>query len=248
MMGRRLSGRTQDFDSCRAGSNPAGPAKKKGVNMDWNSFMEEEKVKSYYKKIEEKLQKEHEKGYEVFPPSNLIFNAFNSTPFDKVKVIILGQDPYIRKGQAMGLSFSVPEGEKIPPSLSNIFKEIENDLQIKTIKSGDLTRWAKQGVFLLNTTLTVREGYSNSHENFGWKNFTANALGHLNRDNSPKVFLLWGNNAKSYKFIISNPTHLVLEAAHPSPLSAYRGFFGCKHFSQTNDYLVNHNLSPIDWR
>ena len=163
-------------------------------------------------------------------------------------MIILGQDPYIRKGQAMGLSFSVPKGEKIPPSLSNIFKEIENDLQIKTIKSGDLTRWAKQGVFLLNTTLTVREGYSNSHENFGWKNFTANALGHLNRDNSPKVFLLWGNNAKSYKFIISNPTHLVLEAAHPSPLSAYRGFFGCKHFSQTNDYLVNHNLSPIDWR
>ena len=198
--------------------------------MNWNEFLKNEAEKQYFIKIKEKLKEKHLNGIVIYPPQEQIFNAFNLTPFDKVKVIILGQDPYHGSGQAMGLSFSVPDDKPIPPSLKNIFKEIEDDLQIKCLKSGDLTRWAEQGVFLLNTSLT------------------ASALKELNNDNSPKVFILWGNNAKRLKFILTNPAHLILESAHPSPLSAYRGFFGNKHFSQTNQFLIEHKLSPIDWR
>ncbi len=215
--------------------------------MDWNEFLKGESEKPYFQKIKKKVEEERQK-YDVYPSADKIFNAFKLTPFKDVKVIILGQDPYINKGQAMGLSFSVPDGIQIPPSLKNIFKEIEDDLGIKCIKSGNLTRWAQQGVFLLNTTLTVRAGDSNSHQSFGWSNFSANVLAALNKDNSPKVFVLWGGNAKKLKFIISNPKHLVLESVHPSPLSAYRGFFGCKHFSQINNFLSSNGLEPIDWR
>lgn len=216
--------------------------------MNWNEFLKNEAEKQYFIKIKEKLKEKHLNGIVIYPPQEQIFNAFNLTPFDKVKVIILGQDPYHGSGQAMGLSFSVPDDKPIPPSLKNIFKEIEDDLQIKCLKSGDLTRWAEQGVFLLNTSLTVEAGLANSHENIGWKNLAASALKELNNDNSPKVFILWGNNAKKLKFILTNPAHLILESAHPSPLSAYRGFFGNKHFSQANQFLIEHKLSPIDWR
>lgn len=215
--------------------------------MNWNDFLEGENNKPYFQKIKKKVEEERQK-YTIYPPSDKVFNAFNLTPFENVKVIILGQDPYINKGQAMGLSFSVPDGVQIPPSLKNIFKEIEDDLGIKCIESGNLTRWAQQGVFLLNTTLTVRAGESNSHQLFGWNNFTANVLGALNKDNNPKVFILWGANARKLKFIISNPKHLILESAHPSPFSAHRGFFGCKHFSQINNFLLSNGLEPIDWR
>lgn len=215
--------------------------------MNWNEFLEGEINKPYFQKVKKKVEEERQK-YTVYPSSDKVFNAFDLTPFENVKVIILGQDPYINEGQAMGLSFSVPEGIRIPPSLKNIFREIEDDLGIKCIESGDLTRWARQGVFLLNTTLTVRAGESNSHQSFGWDNFTTNVLGSLNRDNNPKVFVLWGANARKLKFIISNPKHLILESAHPSPLSAYRGFFGCKHFSKINTFLLSNGLEPIDWR
>lgn len=217
--------------------------------MDWEEFFEEEKKKPYYIKLVEKIKSDVDRGSAIYPEKQNIFNSFNTTPFDEVKVIILGQDPYHGAGQANGLSFSVNDGVKVPPSLRNIFKEIEEDLGIEVYKNnGNLMRWAKQGVFLLNTTLTVRQGEPNSHQNYGWKYFTANALSLLNRDDKPKVFLLWGNNAKKLKFIFTNPNHLVLESAHPSPLSASRGFFGCKHFSQTNKFLLNNGELEIDWR
>lgn len=216
--------------------------------MTWENFLNQESNKPYFLKIKEKLTEKYNNGTLIYPPKEQIFNAYMLTPFNEVKVVILGQDPYHGEGQAMGLSFSVPENKTIPPSLRNIFKEIEDDLGIKCLKSGDLTRWAKQGVFLLNTSLTVEAGLANSHENIGWKNLTASTLRELNDDNSPKIFILWGNNAKKFKFILTNPAHLILESAHPSPLSAYRGFFGNKHFSQTNQFLIEHKLSPIDWR
>ncbi len=215
--------------------------------MEWLELLKEEKDKKYFINLYSKISNDLNKNKIIYPPSSLVFNAFKTTPFNEVKVIILGQDPYFSKGQAMGLAFSVPDKVKIPPSLRNIFKEIEEDLSIKCNDSGDLTRWAKQGVFLLNTTLTVREGEPNSHQSYGWKNFTAAALSKLNKDDRPKVFMLWGNNAKNLKFIISNPNHLVLEAAHPSPLSANRGFFGCKHFSKANKFLIEHNMSAVNW-
>lgn len=214
----------------------------------WEDLIAKEKQSHYYQNLSEKLKKDYDKGSTIYPAKDKIFNAFELTPFNKVKVIIMGQDPYHGANQAMGLSFSVPDSQKIPPSLRNIFKEIEDDLELKCYDSGNLERWARQGVFLLNATLTVRAGEPNSHSEYGWQTFTASALSMLNKDNSPKVFILWGNNAKKLKFIIKNPNHLILESAHPSPLSAYRGFFGCKHFSQTNDFLLKHNLTPIDWR
>jgi len=215
--------------------------------MNWEKFLQEEQQKEYYKCLVLKLDTET-KNHTIYPSSSNIFNAFHFTPFDEVKTIIIGQDPYHGAGQAMGLSFSVPNNQKIPPSLRNIFKEIESDLETKCISSGDLSRWAIQGVFLLNASLTVREHEPNSHQSIGWQNLTANAIGELNRDDTPKVFLLWGAFAKKFKFIISNPNHLILEAAHPSPLSAYRGFFGCKHFSQTNAFLRENGREEIDWR
>jgi uracil-DNA glycosylase len=214
--------------------------------MNWNEFLESEKNKTYFPKLKERVETDRAKGI-VYPVPERVFSAFEMTPFDQVKVVILGQDPYHGPGQAIGLSFAVPPKTRIPPSLRNVFKEIESDLGIECENNGYLYRWTSQGVFLLNTTLTVRAGEANSHENYGWDYFTDNAISALNEDDKPKVFLLWGNNAKKKIKIITNKNHLVLTAAHPSPLSASRGFFGCKHFSKTNDFLEDHGMKPIDW-
>ena len=214
--------------------------------MDWNSFIKEESAKNYFQLLKKNL--EYEKGYNVYPPAESIFSAYKLTPFDSVKVVIVGQDPYHEAGQANGLAFSVAKGVKVPPSLRNIYKEIENDLGIKEpANNGDLTYWARQGVFLINATLTVREGWANSHKDFGWGIFTDKTIKKLNEDDSPKVFILWGNFAKSKKKFITNSAHLVLEAAHPSPLSANRGFFGCAHFSKANNFLEDKGRQGIDW-
>ena len=175
-----------------------------------------------------------------------IFNALNLVKFEDVKVVILGQDPYHEPGQAHGLSFSVLDGVALPPSLVNIYKEIESDLGIKCEKSGNLTRWAKQGVLLLNTTLTVRKGQANSHSEIGWKIFTHEIIKALSKREKPIVFMLWGSHAQSYAPEIEKQ-HLVLKAPHPSPLSSYRGFFGCKHFSKANNFLIENHITPIDW-
>ena len=176
-----------------------------------------------------------------------IFNALRLTPYSSVKAVILGQDPYHGPGQAHGLCFSVQPGVKLPPSLQNIFKELKSDLGIEPPKNGTLTKWAKQGVLMLNTTLTVRAGQANSHKNLGWTTFTDHVIDKLNDHKQPIVFLLWGGNARSKAKLITAPQHLVLEAAHPSPLSAYNGFFGCHHFSMCNDYLRSCGVEPIDW-
>lgn len=216
------------------------------INNDWQDFFERETKKDYYLKLRDFLKNEYN-NYTVYPPMEEIFNAFKITPLSKVKVIILGQDPYYNQGQAMGLSFSVKDGIKPPPSLVNIYREISNDLnQEINISSGNLTHWAEQGVFLLNTTLTVRDGEPLSHKGHGWEIFTDNVIKTLNENDSPKVFLLWGNNAKAKKNLITNKNHLILEAGHPSPLSV-RYFYGCKHFSKTNDFLIKNGLKPIKW-
>lgn len=210
----------------------------------WDQFLREERCKPYFLSLMEFLRDENEK-YEVYPPSGDIFRAFQLTPFEKTKVIILGQDPYHEKGEAMGLSFSVREGTPIPPSLLNIKKELENEGY--SLSSSDLTPWAEQGVLLLNTTMTVRAHEALSHQARGWETFTDEAIKRLNADNSPKVFLLWGSSARRKKELITNPIHLILESAHPSPLSAYRGFLGNNHFSLANSYLIEHGLEPINW-
>ena len=216
------------------------------INNDWQDFFERETKKDYYLKLRNFLKNEYN-NYTVYPPMEEIFNAFKITPLSKVKVVILGQDPYYNQGQAMGLSFSVKDGIKPPPSLVNIYREISNDLdQEINISSGNLTRWAEQGVFLLNTTLTVRDGEPLSHKGHGWEIFTDNVIRTLNENDNPKVFLLWGNNAKAKKNLITNKNHLILEAGHPSPLSA-RYFYGCRHFSKTNDFLIKNGLKPIKW-
>ncbi|CZE46236.1 uracil-DNA glycosylase [Campylobacter geochelonis] len=222
------------------------------VNLDnvqiengWKKALKEEFLSPYFANIKENLL-QAKKTETVYPPSNLIFNAFNLTPFDSVKVVILGQDPYHGANQAMGLSFSVPKGVRTPPSLVNIYKEIEADLGIKEPNSGDLSYWAKQGVLLLNATLSVAANRANSHSNFGWQTFTDAAIKVLNLDKSGIVFMLWGNNAKAKAALIDCEKHLVLTAAHPSPL-ARGAFFGCRHFSQCNEYLKKQSKSPIDW-
>lgn len=216
------------------------------IDNDWQDFFERETKKDYYLKLRNFLKNEYN-NYTVYPPMEEIFNAFKITPLSKVKVVILGQDPYYNQGQAMGLSFSVKDGIKPPPSLVNIYREISNDLnQEINISSGNLTHWAEQGVFLLNTTLTVRDGEPLSHKGHGWEIFTDNVIKALNKNDSPKVFLLWGNNAKAKKNLITNKNHLILEAGHPSPLSA-RYFYGCRHFSKTNDFLIKNGLKPIKW-
>lgn len=193
------------------------------------------------------ILKEEYNNYTIYPDKNNIYNALKLTPPDKVKVVILGQDPYINKDQANGLSFSVQPGIVIPPSLRNIFREQRKDLGIIQPNSGDLTKWAEQGVLLLNTTLTVRAGLSNSHQGKGWGIFTDSIIKYLGQKENI-VFMLWGNNAKAKRKLIDSSKNLILEAAHPSPLSATRGFFGCQHFSKANNYLIEHNLSPIDWQ
>ena len=215
------------------------------ITKDWANRLKGEFQKDYFKKLQAFLEEEYSTR-EIYPKMENIFNALNYCPYDKVKVVIIGQDPYHEPHQAHGLSFSVEEGVDFPPSLVNIFKEIEDDLHIKVQNSGNLIRWAKQGVMLLNTTLTVRRGLANSHRGKGWENFTTEVIKQLSSRKDPIVFLLWGSNAQSFAPLIEKQ-HLVLKAPHPSPLSAYRGFFGCKHFSKTNEFLAQIGKTPIDW-
>ena len=215
------------------------------ITKDWKNRLSAEFKKDYFKKLQQCLESEYSK-YDVYPKMENIFNALNYCPYDKVKVVIIGQDPYHEPHQAHGLSFSVEEGVDYPPSLVNIFKEIEDDLHIKVQNSGNLARWAKQGVMLLNTTLTVRRGQANSHRGHGWEIFTNEVIRQLSARKDPIVFILWGSNAQSFEPIIEKQ-HLVLKAPHPSPLSAYRGFFGCKHFSKANEFLKSIGKEPIDW-
>lgn len=213
---------------------------------NWDDILKEEYNKPYFEKLMNFIEDEYS-NYTIYPDKNNIYNALKLTPPEKVKVVILGQDPYINKDQANGLSFSVQPGIAIPPSLRNIFREQRKDLGIIQPNSGDLTKWAKQGVLLLNTTLTVRAGLSNSHQGKGWGIFTDSIIKYLGQKENI-VFMLWGNSAKAKKKLIDSSKNLILEAAHPSPLSATRGFFGCQHFSKANNYLIEHNLSPIDWQ
>lgn len=191
---------------------------------------------------------EEKKQYTIYPPANLIFNAFDTTPFDKVKVVILGQDPYHGTGQAMGLSFSVPKGIALPPSLKNIYQEIHTDVGLDIPKSGDLTYRAEQGVLLLNAILTVRANTPASHQQIGRQQFTDAVIQHISNEKEHVVFMLWGNFARGKKILIDTTKHLVLEAPHPSPFSVHSGFFGCKHFSKANDYLEKNAIEPIDRR
>lgn len=216
------------------------------IRKNWYSLLQSEFEKPYFKKLQEFLSNEYSTR-QIYPGEEKIFNALNHVPFEKVKVVIIGQDPYHEPGQAQGLSFSVPENVDIPPSLVNIMQEIESDLGIKCQKSGDLTRWADQGILLLNTVLTVRRGQANSHKDKGWENITRKIIQLLGQREKPIVFMLWGSHAQSFASEIA-PWHLVLKAPHPSPLSAYRGFFGCKHFSKCNDFLIKNGETPIDWQ
>ena len=199
-----------------------------------------------YKKIRAFLLEEYRR-HVVYPDMYDIFNCFRYTPFAQVKAVLLGQDPYHEPGQAHGLCFSVREGVKKPPSLENMMKELHDDLGCPVVRSGDLTKWAREGVLLMNTALTVREHQANSHANCGWSWFTDAVISILSAQKEHLVFLLWGGNARRKKALIDGKKHLVLECAHPSPLSAYNGFFGCRHFSRTNAYLTAHGISPIDW-
>ncbi len=215
----------------------------------WEELFEEIKEKDYAKKINTILNQEYA-THTIFPPRNMMFNAFKYTPLKKVKVVIIGQDPYHEDHQAMGLSFSVPKGVALPPSLINIFKEIENNFGYKmNYSNGDLTYLAKQGVLLLNTILTVRKSIPLSHQKIGYDLFVQDILKAIDEQNQPIVFLLWGNYARGLKKYLHNPNHLILESTHPSPLSANRGgFFNQNHFLKTNNYLVSHELTPINWQ
>lgn len=216
------------------------------IRKSWHELLKSEFEKPYFSELQNFLAVEYATRT-IYPKEENIFNALNYVPFDKVKVVIIGQDPYHEPNQAQGLSFSVPENVEIPPSLVNIMTEIESDLGVKCLTSGDLSRWAKQGVLLLNTVLTVRRGFANSHKGRGWENITSQIIKLLGNRKEPIVFLLWGSFAQSYAEFIA-PHHFVLKAPHPSPLSAYRGFFGCKHFSKCNQFLSEHGQEPIDWR
>lgn len=218
------------------------------VNLgnDWDEILKDEFEKPYYKKLRAFLKEEYSKNV-IYPDMYDIFNALKMSSFEKTKVVIIGQDPYHGPNQAHGLCFSVKSPTEPPPSLKNIFKEIKSDLGIDNNKHGDLTRWAEQGVLLLNTVLTVRQASPNSHKGMGWETFTDRVIFELNRKTTPVVFLLWGANAKNKAKIITNEVHKKLETVHPSPLSAYGGFFGSKHFSKCNEILVSTNQTPIDW-
>lgn len=216
------------------------------IEESWKSALSGEFEKPYFQQLAASLHEEKRSGVTIYPPGPLIFNAFNLTPFDKVKVVIIGQDPYHGEGQAEGLSFSVPNGVPVPPSLVNIYKEISTDLGVEVHKDGSLYGWAEQGVFLLNAILTVRAGQPTSHSRIGWGQFTDAVIRTLSERRNGLVFLLWGNFARSKKELIDTSRHYVLEAAHPSPL-ARGAFFGCRHFSKTNILLEKQGLSPIDW-
>lgn len=218
------------------------------IEESWKKILKEEFEKDYFKQIVTFLRAEKSAGKIIYPPGPLIFNAFNKTPFSKVKVVLLGQDPYHGKGQAMGLSFSVPNGIPKPPSLVNIFKELENDLGIPPAISGDLEEWAKQGVLLLNASLTVRQNEAASHSKIGWLQFTDSVISKISELKEGVVFLLWGRFAQDKQSLIDETKHHVLKAAHPSPFSADKGFFGCRHFSKTNELLAIHGKEPVDWK
>ncbi len=215
-------------------------------NNQWDEKLSPLFLNEKYKKIREFLKEEY-KTHTVYPDMHNIYNCFKRTDYKNVKCVILGQDPYHEVGQAQGLSFSVPNGIPFPPSLRNIFKELYSDLKINPPKSGDLTKWAYEGVLLLNTTLTVREGLANSHKDCGWGWFTDEVIKIINQKDTPVVFILWGGNARSKKKFIDTSKHFIIESAHPSPLSSYNGFFGSKPFSKTNEFLKSVNISPIDW-
>lgn len=216
------------------------------LGNDWDEILKGEFSKEYYLKIREFLKVEY-KTRVIYPPMFDIFNALKYTSYENTRVVILGQDPYHEEGQAHGLSFSVKRGVKVPPSLVNIYKELKNDLGVDTPSHGDLSSWAVQGVLLLNATLTVRQGMANSHQNIGWSIFTDQVIKILNESKNPTVFILWGGNARSKKKYITNPHHLIIESAHPSPLSAYNGFFGSRPFSRANEFLEKSGRGSIDW-
>jgi uracil-DNA glycosylase len=216
------------------------------IESSWKVRLKEEFEKPYFSDLTNFVKSEYA-TQKIYPPGSLIFNAFEKCPFDKVKVVILGQDPYHEPGQAHGLCFSVPDGISFPPSLQNIFKEIKNDLVLPIPKSGNLERWAEQGVFLLNSTLTVRAHQAGSHQKKGWETFTDNVIHFLSESEDHLVFLLWGAYAQRKDELIDSGKHLVLNSVHPSPLSAHRGFFGNHHFSKANEYLINHGKTPISW-
>ncbi|MBS6402410.1 MAG: uracil-DNA glycosylase [Tyzzerella nexilis] len=217
------------------------------INGDWLEALKDEFKKDYYKQLFEKVNEEYRTRL-IFPPANDIFNAFHLTPLKDVKVVILGQDPYHGNNQAHGLCFSVKPEVEIPPSLVNIYKELHDDLGCTIPDHGYLVKWAKQGVLMLNTVLTVRAHQANSHRGIGWEEFTNAAIRVLNTQDRPIVFILWGRPAQMKKAMLNNPKHLILEAPHPSPLSSYRGFFGSRPFSKTNQFLEANGVEPIDWQ
>ncbi len=218
------------------------------IDNDWLEAISKEFKKDYYRQLYDFVKNEYNTTV-IYPPADDIFNAFNFTPLSKVKVLILGQDPYHNYNQAHGLSFSVPVSQKeIPPSLQNIYKELESDCGCYIPNNGYLKKWADQGVLLLNTVLTVRAHQANSHQNKGWEQFTDAVIQAVNAQDRPIVYMLWGNPAQRKIPMLTNPKHLILKAPHPSPLSAYRGFFGCKHFSQANRFLEENGILPIDWQ
>jgi uracil-DNA glycosylase len=216
------------------------------IESSWEKLLQPEFDQPYFSELTDFVRAEYSSS-QVFPPASLLFNAFDLCPVDRVKVVIIGQDPYHGPGQAHGLCFSVQEGVPIPPSLVNIFKEIERDLSITQPLSGDLTRWAQQGVLLLNATLTVRAHQAGSHQGNGWERFTDAVIRYLVHHKKNLVFMLWGSYAQQKGAVIPTDQHLVLKTVHPSPLSAYRGFIGCGHFSAANTYLLQHNQSPVNW-
>ncbi len=216
------------------------------IEESWRKALSEEFQKPYFDKIVAFLKKEYAAGKDIYPPGKLIFNAFNTCPFSEVKVIILGQDPYHGPGQAMGLSFSVPKAAKIPPSLRNIYKEIHHDIGTPIPKHGDLSSWAEQGVFLLNSVLTVEHKLAGSHKKIGWQKFTDAVIQKLSEEREALVFMLWGNYARSKKNLIDDKKHLLLQSYHPSPLAG-NGFFNNHHFSKANAFLTEHGLKPINW-
>lgn len=217
------------------------------ITNDWLTVLNDEFRKPYYKELYSYVKQEYNTA-QVFPPAEDIFNAFHLTPLSKVKVVILGQDPYHNVGQAHGLCFSVKPDVEIPPSLVNIYQELHDDLGCYIPNNGYLVKWAEQGVLMLNTVLTVRAHQANSHRGKGWEEFTDAAIRALNKQDRPIVFILWGRPAQMKRAMLNNPNHLILEAPHPSPLSAYRGFFGSKPFSKTNQFLREHGETPIDWQ
>ncbi|MCM1498827.1 MAG: uracil-DNA glycosylase [Clostridium sp.] len=218
------------------------------ITNDWAPALKPEYRKEYYKKLYEKVNQEYGSGNTIFPAADDIFNAFHLTPLGSVKCVIIGQDPYHGVNQAHGLCFSVKPEVEIPPSLVNIYKELHDDLGCTVPNNGYLVKWARQGVLLLNSVLTVRAHQANSHQGIGWEQFTDAVMDILNEQDRPIVFLLWGKPAQNKAARLNNPNHLILKAPHPSPLSAYRGFFGCRHFSRANTFLQEHGVEPIDWQ